>query len=49
VLTAENAGTEAQGSFFNRLYKVGMLPLTKRATDYDVSVASCRARWWSRR
>ena len=22
---------------------------TKRATDYDVSVPSCRARWWSPR
>src|SRR5512140_556292 len=28
VLTAENAGTAAQGSFFSRLYRVGMLPLT---------------------
>jgi len=28
VLTAETAGTAAQGSFFSCRYKVGMFPLT---------------------
>ena len=29
-------GTTARGSLFSRRYNVGMLPLIKRATDYDV-------------
>ena len=49
VLTDETAGMAAQGSFLSCRYSVGMFAFTKRATDYDVSVASCRARWWSRR
>jgi hypothetical protein len=49
VLTVETAGIAVQGSFLSCLYRVGMLALTKRATDYDVSVPCCRARLWSRR
>jgi hypothetical protein len=30
-------------------YRLGWFFFTKRATDYDVSVPGCRARWWSRR
>src|SRR5213079_376440 len=49
VLTEETAGTAAQGSFLSCRYNVGMLALTKKATDYDVSVPCCRARSRSRR
>ena len=38
-----------QGSRLICAYRPGWFFFTKRATDYDVSVAGCRARWWSRR
>ena len=43
------AGTCRQGSALTRACSSGWFCFTKRATDYDVSVASCRARWWSPR
>ena len=43
------AGTCRQGSALTRACSSGWFRFTKRATDYDVSVPFCRARWWSRR
>ena len=43
------AGTCRQGSALIWAYSSGWFRFTKRATDYDVSVPGCRARWWSGR
>jgi hypothetical protein len=42
-------GTCRQGSALTWAGSSGWFRFTKRATDYDVSVPCCRARWWSRR
>src|SRR5450755_997511 len=43
------AGTCRQGRALTWACSSGWLRLTKRATDYDVSMPCCRARSWSRR
>src|ERR1039457_6255173 len=40
-------GTDAQSRASRALNRRGWLSLTKRATDYDVSMPCCRARSWS--
>ena len=42
-------GTRAQSSASSSSHSRGVFRFTKRATNYDVSVPCCRARWWSRR
>ena len=47
VLAGVRDLVSSQGRALIASNRDGWFSLTKRATDYDVSVPGCRARWWS--